>query len=159
MSRMPLKKAHLALETPENTESSSSSEDEEDEMLDEEDRGELQVEFEARTAEDCDYHGITRLLKQTFKGDEIPLDGLANYIIAQKTVGSVITQSNSGGADEDDEDEFDDLQNEVFGLISLCAYRIRVRLHPRLHPSTFAPFSLQHPRPHSPPSSPGTIQE
>nr|ACO11711.1 BCCIP homolog [Caligus rogercresseyi] len=119
MSRMPLKKAHLALETPENTESSSSSEDEEDEMLDEEDRGELQVEFEARTAEDCDYHGITRLLKQTFKGDEIPLDGLVNYIIAQKTVGSVITQSNSGGADEDDEDEFDDLQNEVFGLISL----------------------------------------
>ncbi|XP_040572162.1 protein BCCIP homolog [Lepeophtheirus salmonis] len=120
MSRMPssFKKAHLALETPENTESSSSSEDE-DEILDEDERGELQVEFEARTAEDCDYHGISRLLRQTFKGEDIPLDALTNYLIAQKTVGSVITQSSSGNDGDDDDDEFDDLQNEVFGLISL----------------------------------------
>nr|ACO14740.1 BCCIP homolog [Caligus clemensi] len=118
-SRMPssYKKAHLALETPENTESSSSSEDE-DEILDEEERGELQVEFEARTAEDCDYHGISRLLKQTFKGVEIPLGDLTNYLIAQKIVGSVITQSN-GPENEEEDDEFEDLRNEVFGLISL----------------------------------------
>lgn len=129
---LPTKRAHLALETPENTESSSG--DESDSSSSEEEGGmnagqlpqhgdhELQVEFEARTAEVNDYHGISRLLGQTFRGgtgDFIP--ALTDFVISQRFIGSVITQSrNQEEEDEDEEDEeFDDLQNEVFGMMTL----------------------------------------
>ena len=55
-----------------------------------------QVEFEARTAEKCDFHGIKALLKKLFDVggvDQVDLTALTEFVIEQRSVGSVITQS------------------------------------------------------------------
>ncbi len=70
-----------------------------------------QVEFEARTAEACDFHGVKALLHKLFEvggpaamsGEgAVSLSELADLVINQRSVGSVITQSrrqqvNKGG--------------------------------------------------------------
>ena len=101
------KRAHLdqAPDTPEQTESSSEndsgSEDESNDM----DR-EIQVEFEARTPEERDLPGVISLLKQCFRGSEdVNLGALAQYVLKQRSVGSVVTQSPSDSTDDEDDDE------------------------------------------------------
>jgi len=72
---------------------------------------EIQVDFEARTPQECDFHGIVNLLRQMMRSNagsntsSVNVSDLANHIIAQRNVGSVITQSHDDMDDEDDSDE------------------------------------------------------
>ena len=92
-------------ETPDQTESSS----EDDEVSDNESNDferEIQVEFEARTPEERDLPGVISLLKQCFRGSEdVDLSALAQYVLKQRSVGSVVTQSPSDSTDDEDDDE------------------------------------------------------
>lgn len=125
------KRAHLALETPDTTEESSSEdsdfsddeeiEDEDDDLDLGDDKGkEIKVEFEARVPEARDFHGIVRMLSSMFKQPHtVNVTELVEYIINQRNVGSIITQSNQSPEEEsdDDEDDFDaDCHNSVFGV-------------------------------------------
>jgi len=114
------KKAHLdpAPDTPEQTESSSEADSvSEDESNDIE--REIQVEFEARTPEERDLPGIVSLLRQCFRGsDDVELGHLAKFIMKQRSVGSVVTQSPSDSTDED-EDDLGGTDGEVFGLATI----------------------------------------
>jgi hypothetical protein len=98
------KRAHLdpTPDTPEQTESSSEndfrSEDESNDM-----EKEIQVEFEARTLEERDLPGLISLLKHCFRGfEDVNLGALAQYVLKQKSVGSVVTQSPSDSTDDED---------------------------------------------------------
>lgn len=106
-------------DTPEQTESSSeadSGSEDESNGMDEE----IQVEFEARTPEERDYPGIVSLLKQCFRGsEEVELGTLARFIMKQKAVGSVVTQSPSDSTDDEDEDDLGGTDGEVFGLATI----------------------------------------
>lgn len=115
------KRAHLdpTPDTPEQTESSSEndsgSEDESNDM-----EREIQVEFEARTPEERDLPGVISLLKQCFRGSEdVNLAELAQYVLKQRSVGSVVTQSPSDSTDDEDDDELGGTDGEVFGLATI----------------------------------------
>jgi len=115
------KRAHLdpTPDTPEQTESSSEndsgSEDESNDM-----EREIQVEFEARTPEERDLPGVISLLKQCFRGSEdVNLGELAQYVLKQRSVGSVVTQSPSDSTDDEDDDELGGTDGEVFGLATI----------------------------------------
>lgn len=119
------KRPHLdpAPDTPEQTESSSDndsgSEDESNDM-----EREIQVEFEARTPEERDYPGIVSLLKQCFRGsEEVELATLARFIMKQRSVGSVVTQSPSDSTDDEDDDDLGGTDGEVFGLATIVRLR------------------------------------
>lgn len=116
------KRAHLEPhpETPEQTESSSDNESgSEDESQNGMER-EIQVEFEARTPEERDYPGIVSLLKQCFRGSqEVDLATLAKFIMKQRSVGSVVTQSPSDSTDDEDDDDLGGTDGEVFGLATI----------------------------------------
>ena len=105
-------------------ESDSDSDDDQDE---EDDIGthqlspaerEIQVDFEARSPQECDFHGIVNLLRQMMRStagtntSSVNVSDLADHIIAQRNVGSVITQSHD---DMDDEDDSDDEQENNAG--------------------------------------------
>jgi len=116
------KRAHLdnVPDTPEQTESSSendsASEDESNVDLDRE----IQVEFEARTPEERDLPGVISLLKQCFRGsEEVNLGELAQYVLKQRAVGSVVTQSPSDSTDDEDDDELGGTDGEVFGIATI----------------------------------------
>ena len=109
-----------------NNRASDSDEDEQDEEDD--DLGahqlspaerEIQVDFEARSPQECDFHGIVNLLRQMMRANasgntSVNISDLANHIIAQRNVGSVITQSNDDMDDEDDSD-FEGQENNAGG--------------------------------------------
>lgn len=52
----------------------------------------IDVNFEGFTAEDDDFHGIKRLLSQTFRGLDVNLTDMSDIIVQQNYVGSVIKQ-------------------------------------------------------------------
>lgn len=78
---------------------------------------ELQADFEGRNPEDCDFHGIKQLLRQLFLKSNVDLGGLAQIIISQNYVGSVVKQCLDDGQ-EDDDDE-DDGSDGVFGITTI----------------------------------------
>ena len=111
-------------DTPDQTESSSGEDSgSEDEGVMGEGEQEIQVEFEARTPEERDLPGIISLLRQCFRGsEEVDVSALARFVMKQRSVGSVVTQSPI--TDEDDEEE--DLgghDGEVFGLATIVRLR------------------------------------
>merc|ERR1719266_3001224 len=109
-------------ETPDQTESSSGSEDESGNDTNSADR-EIQVEFEARTPEERDLPGIISLLRQCFRGsEEIDVSALARFVMKQRSVGSVVTQSPVTDDDDDDE-ELGGHDGEVFGLATIVRLR------------------------------------
>ena len=71
MSSQPKKarRGHLSLETPDD--SSDTGSDSDTEEMDAESGKEIQVEFEARSPEEDDFHGIKRLLQQLFLRNHI----------------------------------------------------------------------------------------
>ncbi|CAB3227691.1 unnamed protein product [Arctia plantaginis] len=79
---------------------------------------ELQADFEGRNPEDCDFHGIKQLLRQLFLKSNVELGGLAQIIISQNYVGSVVKQCLDYGQDEDDDDD-DDGSDGVFGITTI----------------------------------------
>merc|ERR1712126_311084 len=106
----------------ENPDDAPSDEDEEydsDEVEDEEDEEEeddamgveMNVNFDAQTATDADFHGIKRLLHQLFLKANVNLSSLTDVILGQNHVGSVIKQAPL----EEDEMESDAV-DEVFGI-------------------------------------------
>ncbi|CAH0721166.1 unnamed protein product, partial [Brenthis ino] len=78
---------------------------------------ELQADFEGRNPEDCDFHGIKQLLRQLFLKSNVDLGGLAQIIISQNYVGSVVKQCLDDGQDEDDDE--DDGSDGVFGITTV----------------------------------------
>merc|ERR1712025_1040686 len=108
-------------DTPDQTESSSGEDSgSEDEGVMGEGEQEIQVEFEARTPEERDLPGVISLLKQCFRGSEdVDLSALAQYVLKQRSVGSVVTQSPSDSTDDEDDDELGGTDGEVFGLATI----------------------------------------
>uniref|UniRef100_A0A2A4JDT0 Protein BCCIP homolog n=1 Tax=Heliothis virescens TaxID=7102 RepID=A0A2A4JDT0_HELVI len=78
---------------------------------------ELQADFEGRNPEDCDFHGIKQLLRQLFLKSNVELGGLAQIIISQNYVGSVVKQCLDDGQDDDDDE--DDGSDGVFGVTTI----------------------------------------
>ncbi|KAJ6637517.1 Protein BCCIP like [Pseudolycoriella hygida] len=76
---------------------------------------EIQVDFEGRMPIDSDFHGIRQLLTQLFPQSNINLQQLADYIIGQNYVGSVVVQSEDDEDEDDDDVDMDD-ENVVFGF-------------------------------------------
>jgi protein BCP1 len=100
--------------------SASDSDSDDDEEEEDDDLGanqlspaerEIQVDFEARSPQECDFHGIVNLLRQMMRSSagsnasSVNVSDLADHIIAQRNVGSVITQSHDDMDDDDDSDE------------------------------------------------------
>merc|ERR1712126_51801 len=111
----------------ENPDDAPSDEDEEydsDEVEDEEDEEEeddamgveMNVNFDAQTATDADFHGIKRLLQQLFLKANVNLSALTDVILGQNHVGSVIKQAPLDEEEEDEEDEMETDADEVFGI-------------------------------------------
>ncbi|XP_076044993.1 protein BCCIP homolog [Oratosquilla oratoria] len=116
MSR-PLKKPRAVFPEEEYV-SESDEEMEQDEMI----GSKIDVDFEGFRAEDNDFHGIKQLIQMTFRGLDVDLSGIADTIISQNYVGSVIKQV-SDEMDEDEEEEEeeageDELQ-QVFGVTTV----------------------------------------
>merc|ERR1712133_241631 len=77
----------------------------------------MNVNFDAQTATDSDFHGIKRLLQQLFLKANVNLSALTDVILGQNHVGSVIKQAPLDEDDEEDEDEMEsDAGDEVFGI-------------------------------------------
>jgi len=111
----------------ENSDDVPSDEDEEydsDEVEDEEDEEEeddamgveMNVNFDAQTATDADFHGIKRLLHQLFLKANVNLSSLTDVILGQNHVGSVIKQAPLDEEEDDEEDEMETDADEVFGI-------------------------------------------
>lgn len=77
---------------------------------------EINVEFEGRNPIDSDYDGIRQLLGQLLLKADINFGDLANLIISQNYIGSVVQQSEID--EEDDSDEDMDEGNLIFGITS-----------------------------------------
>ncbi|XP_046972992.1 protein BCCIP homolog [Vanessa cardui] len=78
---------------------------------------ELLADFEGRNPEDCDFHGIKQLLRQLFLKSNVDLGALAQIIISQNYIGSVVKQCLDDGQDDDDDD--DDGSDGVFGMTTV----------------------------------------
>jgi len=97
----------IPIDTPDNSSSDSDSEAEQEGK-------EIQVEFEARSPEEEDYHGIRRLLQQLFlRNQVVNVSKMSETILGQRYIGSVIKQS--VGEDNDSDDGMDD-PNEVYAV-------------------------------------------
>ncbi|XP_077299938.1 protein BCCIP homolog [Arctopsyche grandis] len=83
--------------------------------MDAEDIQEIQVDFEGRTPQDSDFHGIKMLLQQLLLKAHINLSEFSNLIIGNNYIGSVIKQSD----DMDEVDEEPDTSDDVFGITTL----------------------------------------
>merc|ERR1719411_783956 len=70
----------------------------------------MNVNFDAQTATDSDFHGIKRLLQQLFLKANVNLSALTDVILGQNHVGSVIKQA---PLEEDDEEEEDEMQSDA----------------------------------------------
>ncbi|XP_064631496.1 BRCA2 and CDKN1A-interacting protein-like [Lineus longissimus] len=96
-----------------------SSDDEKDEDSNEFEGKEIQVDFEARVAQDSDFHGIKQLLKQLLLKADIDMGELVNYVISNNNVGSVLKQVDDIPDDDDNGDDDDATIEPVFGLTSV----------------------------------------
>merc|ERR1712004_48449 len=102
-------------------------EEEEDEMLNEN----VQVDFEARNPEGQDFHGIRKLLQQLFLKANINLSVMADTLISQNYVGSIIRQANVSDDEEDEEEMMAvDVGDDIFGIISVLNLTERHDLEP-----------------------------
>ncbi|KAK9880436.1 hypothetical protein WA026_011683 [Henosepilachna vigintioctopunctata] len=97
----------------------------EDNCSDENFSEEIQATFEGRNLEDFDIHGIKQLLEQTFVKAHIDISQLADMLINQNGIGSVLKQV-SDDEQEINEVEDDDDFNVIYGVTSvlnLSAFR------------------------------------
>merc|ERR1712080_474736 len=78
--------------------------------------GEIQVEFEARSPDENDFHDIKRLLQQLFlRNQVVNVSKLAESILAQRHIGRVIKQTIQDAEDGDDEED----PNQVYGVSTI----------------------------------------
>lgn len=95
---------------------------------------EIQVDFEGRNPLDCDFDGIKQLLLQLFLNGKVNLNELSELIIAQNTIGSVLSQcldepavrepkagkkDDDEEAEEEEESDDEDDENMIFGVTSV----------------------------------------
>lgn len=73
---------------------------------------EIQVDFEGFQISDNDFHGIRQMLQQLFPRDNVDTSEIADTIMKQNFIGTVLKQSET---DEDMSDDSDDT-DEVFGV-------------------------------------------
>jgi len=111
---MPLKKKAINGEKMDLSDNSDNESSDNDDHDFDENNEEIQVDFEGRNPIDSDFHGIRQLLNQLFLKSDVNVSQLADYIIGQNYIGSVVTQCE----DDEDEDEDDEMadSNVVFGI-------------------------------------------
>ncbi|XP_031549608.1 protein BCCIP homolog [Actinia tenebrosa] len=105
----------------------SSEESASDENFDED--MEIPVEFEAFPPAECDFRAMRNLLKQLFLKDSIDLSELANLIISQEKIGSIIKVVEEDETEEEKEKKEDgpstskgeeeEYEEEILGLITI----------------------------------------
>merc|ERR1712168_35757 len=93
----------------------------------------MNVNFDAQTATDTDFHGIKRLLQQLFLKANIDLSAVTDVILGQNHVGSVIKQAPLD-EEEDDEMETDNVE-EVFGISTVINLTQRLTDESKTSPS------------------------
>merc|ERR1719295_707438 len=76
----------------------------------------MNVNFDAQTATDADFHGIKRLLQQLFLKANVNLSALTDVILGQNHVGSVIKQAPFDDEEEEEDEMESDAVDEVFGI-------------------------------------------
>ncbi|KAL9893534.1 protein BCCIP homolog [Glossina fuscipes] len=97
------------------TESSGASEDDDLAYAGNE---QVQIDFEGRAPTDPDSHGICQLLQRVFLKAHVNCMLLAELIIAQNFVGSVISQCESDGIESDVDDDMCD-DSTIFGITTV----------------------------------------
>jgi len=106
-------------ETDDHDEEFDSDDDEEEEM-DENVGKVINVAFDARPPSSVDFHGIKGLLQQLFLKDvNEDLSELADHIINQDYVGSVLKQD-FGDSDEDSDEDEEDAEEERENIFAIC---------------------------------------
>ncbi|XP_053947259.1 protein BCCIP homolog [Anastrepha ludens] len=120
MSANKKKNLNAVEEDPANDDSDSSSESDEDGAHPDAYTGneEVEVDFEGRAPTDPDCHGISQLLQRIFLQAPINTMQMAQMIIGQNYVGSVIYQCEQDGAESDiDDDMVED--GTIFGITTV----------------------------------------
>ncbi|KAH8280967.1 hypothetical protein KR054_005920 [Drosophila jambulina] len=109
------------MEVDPNEEESSSSEDDDDEAHPDAYRGneEVQIDFEGRAPVDPDAQGISQLLQRLFLRAHINCNQMADLIIAQNYVGSVICQCDDDEPESETDDDNMVEDGTVFGITSV----------------------------------------
>jgi len=93
---------------------------------------EMNVNFDAQTPTDVDFHGIKRLLQQLFLKANVNLSALTDVILGQNHVGSVIKQAPEDDDDDEEEDEMEcDAADEVFGITTVINLTHRLTGEPK----------------------------
>ncbi|XP_017117515.1 protein BCCIP homolog [Drosophila elegans] len=121
MSASKQKKLNTMEVDPNDEDSSSSEDDDDDEPHPDAYRGneEVQIDFEGRAPVDPDAQGISQLLQRLFLRAHINCNQMADLIIAQNYVGSVICQCDDEGAESETDDENMVEDGTVFGITSV----------------------------------------
>jgi len=107
----------------------------EDEEEDEAMGVEMNVNFDAQTATDADFHGIKRLLLQLFLKANVNLSALTDVILGQNHVGSVIKQAPLDEEDDEEDDMESDAIDEVFGISTVINLTHRLDNESKTSPS------------------------
>uniref|UniRef100_A0A0A1WWY6 Protein BCCIP homolog n=1 Tax=Zeugodacus cucurbitae TaxID=28588 RepID=A0A0A1WWY6_ZEUCU len=99
---------------------SSSEEDDDDEPHPDAYTGneEVEIDFEGRAPTDPDCHGISQLLQRVFLRAPVNTMQMADMIIAQNYVGSVICQCEPDGAESDMDDDMVE-EGTIFGITTV----------------------------------------
>merc|ERR1712168_401603 len=95
----------------------------------------MNVNFDAQTATDSDFHGIKRLLQQLFLKANVNLSALTDVILGQNHVGSVIKQAPLDEEDEDEDEMGSDAVDEVFGISTVINLTSRLTNEAKSSPS------------------------
>ncbi|XP_017047079.1 protein BCCIP homolog [Drosophila ficusphila] len=121
MSANKQKKLNTMEVDPNEEDSSSSEDDDDDEPHPDAYRGneEVQIDFEGRAPVDPDAQGISQLLQRLFLRAHINCNQMADLIIAQNYVGSVICQCEDEGAESETDDDNMVEDGTVFGITSV----------------------------------------
>ncbi|KAH8295284.1 hypothetical protein KR018_009586 [Drosophila ironensis] len=109
------------MEVDPNDDSSSSDDDDDDGPHPDAYRGneEVQIDFEGRAPVDPDAQGISQLLQRLFLRAHVNTNQMADLIIAQNYVGSVICQCDDDGAESETDDDNMVEDGTVFGITSV----------------------------------------
>ncbi|XP_033164432.1 protein BCCIP homolog [Drosophila mauritiana] len=121
MSASKQKKLNKMEVEPNEDDSSSSEDDDDDEPHPDAYKGneEVQIEFEGRAPVDPDAQGISQLLQRLFLRAHINLNQMADLIIAQNFIGSVICQCDDEGTESETEDDNMVEDGTIFGITSV----------------------------------------
>merc|ERR1712135_44377 len=124
----PAKRRNVEEEEQESDQDSEDMDEEEDVDEDEMVGQEMNVDFEAQTPSESDFHGIKRLLQQLFLKANVNLSAMTDLILGQNHVGSVIKQADDDDDEEEDDDEMDrDAVMEVFGITTVINVTDRLK--------------------------------